>query len=119
MAVKEWRGEIVFLHRVSEGPADRSYGIHVAELAGVPKDVCERAQEILANLERHELNVTGDPAMMGGADSTADRIRQMDLFRPPVEEIADRLRGLELHELTPLDALNLLADLQKKINGKK
>jgi DNA mismatch repair protein MutS len=117
MAVKEWRGEIVFLHRVTEGPADRSYGIHVAELAGVPQLVCERAQEILGNLERHELNLIGDPALMGGADSTAERISQMDLFRPPVEEIADKLRGLELHQLTPLDALNLLAELQKKVNG--
>jgi DNA mismatch repair protein MutS len=117
MAVKEWRGSIVFLHRVVEGPADRSYGIHVAQLAGVPSSVCERAEEILANLERHELNVTGDPVMLAPADSTAERIRQMDLFRPPVEEVADKLRQLKLDQLTPLEAMNLLADLQKRVHG--
>jgi DNA mismatch repair protein MutS len=119
MAVKEWRGAIVFLHRVVDGPADRSYGIHVAELAGVPSSVCERAEEILANLERHELNVTGDPVMLAGSDPAVERIRQMDLFRPPVEEVADKLRQLDLHQLTPLQALNLLADLHKRITGEE
>ena len=57
MAVKEWRGDILFLHRVVDGTADRSYGIHVARLAGVPEDVCTRAETVLANLERHELDM--------------------------------------------------------------
>ncbi len=116
-AVKEWRGDIVFLHRVVEGPADRSYGIHVAHLAGVPPMVCDRAEQILSNLERHELNVTGDPAMLGPEASTAERIRQMDLFRPAAEEVADRLRRLDLDQLTPLEALNLLAALQRRVQG--
>ncbi len=117
MAVKEWRGDIVFLHRVVEGPADRSYGIHVAQLAGVPSDVCRRAEEILSNLERHELNVTGDPAMLGPADQPPERIRQMDLFRPATEQVVERLRELDVDHLTPLEALNLLVDLQKRVEG--
>jgi DNA mismatch repair protein MutS len=115
MAVKEWRGDIVFLHRVVEGPADRSYGIHVAQLAGVPPGVCRRAEEILANLERHELNVTGDPVLVGPDDRPAERIRQMDLFRPATEQVVERLRGLDIDHLTPLDALNLLVDLRRRV----
>jgi DNA mismatch repair protein MutS len=115
MAVKEWRGDIVFLHRVAEGPADRSYGIHVAQLAGVPSGVCQRAEEILNNLERHELNVTGDPVMIGPDDRPAERIRQMDLFRPVTEQVVERLRGLDIDRLTPLDALNLLVDLRRRV----
>jgi DNA mismatch repair protein MutS len=117
MAVKEWRGDIVFLHRVVEGPADRSYGIHVAQLAGVPSEVCGRAEEILSNLERHELNVTGDPVMLGPAGQPPERIRQMDLFRPAAEQIVERLRELDVDHLTPLEALNLLVDLQRRVEG--
>ena len=117
MAVKEWRGDIVFLHRVVEGPTDRSYGIHVAQLAGVPTEVCRRAEEILANLERHEIKVIGDPVMMGPGDRRAERIRQMDLFRPAAEQVVERLRDLDVDRLTPLDALNLLVDLRRKVEG--
>jgi DNA mismatch repair protein MutS len=112
MAVKEWRGSILFLHRVVEGPADHSYGIHVARLAGVPEEVCGRAEQVLANLERHELNVTGDPVIHNPPTATAERINQLDLFRSPVEEVADRLRRLELDGVTPLEALNLLSELR-------
>jgi DNA mismatch repair protein MutS len=117
MSVKEWRGDIVFLHRVVEGPADRSYGIHVAQLAGVPHSVCGRAEEILANLERHELNVTGDSVILGSSDQLPDRIRQMDLFRPPAEQVVERLRQLDTEKMTPIEALNLIVDLQKRVNG--
>jgi DNA mismatch repair protein MutS len=117
MAVKEWRGEIVFLHRLVDGPADRSYGIHVARLAGVPAEVCERAEEILANLERHEINVTGDSVMLGGGDSKPERIRQLDLFRPAADEVADRLRQIDLDRLTPIESLTFLAELRKRVDG--
>jgi DNA mismatch repair protein MutS len=114
MAVKEWRGSILFLHRVTDGPADRSYGIHVAELAGVPDDVCRRAEIILENLERHELNVAGDPAGATPVQSTVERTRQLELFRPPGDEVADRIRRTDVEALTPIEALNLLAKLKKK-----
>jgi DNA mismatch repair protein MutS len=117
MAVKEWRGDILFLHRVVEGPADRSYGIHVAQLAGVPGAVCSRAEEVLLNLERNELSVSGDPAHGAPSGGAPDRIRQMDLFRPAAEVIVDRLRRLDLDDLRPLDALNILAELKNRIAG--
>ena len=117
MAVKEWRGSILFLHRVVEGPADHSYGIHVARLAGVPDEVCARAEQVLGNIERHELNVAGDPVMQMPPGTTAERINQLDLFRSPSDEITDRLRRLDLDGMSPLDALILLSELQTKVHG--
>ena len=118
MAVKEWRGSILFLHRVVEGPADHSYGIHVAQLAGVPGEVCSRAEEVLANIERHELKVSGDPVMQTPPAANAERVNQLDLFRTPVDEISDRLRHLDVDGLTPREALELLADLHEKVHEK-
>jgi len=117
MAVKEWRGDILFLHRVVDGPADRSYGIHVAQLAGVPANVCRRAEEILADLERHELNVAGADPTLSEPAGKRDRIQQLDLFRPAAEEVADHLRRTETDQLTPLEALNLVATLKKRLSG--
>jgi DNA mismatch repair protein MutS len=118
MAVKEWRGSILFLHRLAEGPSDRSYGIHVAQLAGVPEEVCTRAEEILRNLERHEINVTGDPVINAPAQQQGvERVQQLGLFRPSHEEISDMLRGIDIERLTPLEALNLLAELKAKVDS--
>jgi DNA mismatch repair protein MutS len=116
MAVKEWRGTILFLHRVVDGPADHSYGIHVARLAGVPGDVCARAEQVLANIEQHELNVSGDPVMQWPEGRSADRISQLDLFRAPSDQLAETLRQLDLDGLTPIEALNLLAELRAKVD---
>ncbi len=113
MAVKEWKGSILFLHRVTDGPADRSYGIHVARLAGVPDEVCRRADEILANLERHELDVMGEEPVAIPARRPVDRIQQMGLFRSAADELIDRLRSLDLDRTTPIDALKLLAELKE------
>jgi len=112
MAVKEWKGTILFLHRVTSGPADRSYGIHVARLAGVPALVCERAEEILERLERHELNLLEEPA--NDRDTVETPLaRQLTLFRPASEEILERLRRIDMETTTPLQALNCLAELKE------
>ncbi len=116
MAVKEWRGSILFLHRVVDGTADRSYGIHVARLAGVPEDVCARAETVLANLERHELDMTGDPSVQSAEAANRVGITQLDLFRPVADEIADRLRRLDPDRMTPLAALEVVAELKGKLD---
>jgi DNA mismatch repair protein MutS len=118
MAVKEWRGSILFLHRVADGPADHSYGIQVAQLAGVPDEVCSRAEEVLANIERHELKISGDSVMQTPPAANAERINQLDLFRAPADEISDRLRRLDIDGLTPREALELLAELHEKVHEK-
>ncbi len=108
LAVKEWQGQVIFLHRVVPGPADRSYGIHVARLAGVPAPVCRRAEQVLRQLERQELKILDAARPVEGP-------RQMSLFPPPEEVVAERLRRINLDGLTPLDALNVLAALKKEV----
>lgn len=108
LAVREWQGQVIFLHRVVPGPADRSYGIHVARLAGVPAPVCRRAEQVLRQLERQELKVLDAARPVQGP-------RQMSLFPPPEDVVADRLRRINLDGLTPLEALNVLASLKKEV----
>jgi DNA mismatch repair protein MutS len=108
LAVKEWQGDVIFLHRVVPGPADRSYGIHVARLAGVPESVCRRAEEVLLQVERQESKVVD-------ATLPASAPHQLDLFPPPEEGVTRRLRAADLERLTPLDALNLLAQLKQEL----
>jgi DNA mismatch repair protein MutS len=117
MAVKEWRGSILFLHRVTEGPADRSYGIHVAELAGVPQEVCRRAEQILASLEQHEISIAEDDDAGDPMGVRAERTRQLELFRPPSDELIEELRALDVDALTPIEALNRLVELKRRAGG--
>jgi len=114
VAVREWGDEIVFLHKIVEGGTDRSYGIHVARLAGVPGEVLARARSILADLERDEEGLAA--RILAGAPSAAPRPSapvQLALFaqRSAVEE---ELVALDLDRLTPLDALLKLRDLQAR-----
>ncbi len=116
LAVKEWEDKIVFLRRVVPGSADKSYGLHVARLAGIPPEVIERAGQILANLEAHEYDLTGKPRIAKGADSPADRSTdQLNLFAPPEEVVASILQQLDVEQLSPLAALNLLHTLKKRL----
>ncbi len=107
VAVKEWEGNVLFLHRVVAGPSDRSYGIHVARLAGVPEAVCRRAGEVLLELERQEAGVLA-------ATRNSNQPEQMRLFPEPSGAVAEKLRKVEVDRLTPLEALNLLAALVRE-----
>jgi DNA mismatch repair protein MutS len=119
MAVREWNDTIVFLRRVMEGAADRSYGIHVARLAGLPREVIERARDVLANLEREELSRDGRPKLAGGtgapAGAAASTPAQLGLFAPADDPVLADLRGVHLDTLTPIEALNFLAGLKKRL----
>jgi DNA mismatch repair protein MutS len=117
MAVKEWQDRIVFLHRVVAGSADKSYGIQVARLAGLPPEVTTRAAEILANLEAQEYDVVGRPRLARGthappSTSAADQLR---LFARAEDVVAQVLRELDTDQLTPLAALNLLQTLRSRL----
>lgn len=116
MGIKEWKGSILFLHRVGDGPSDRSYGIHVAELAGVPDDVCRRAEEILMDLEANRA-APADPVAQRPTPEAGDRVLQMDLFRQPLDEVLDEISSLDLDSMTPLEALNWLNRLKEKVSG--
>ena len=117
MAVKEWKGEVVFLRKVVDGVADRSYGVQVAKLAGIPAAVTDRAKEILRNLEKQQLDVGGRPRLAEHAGAPPPTDVQLDLFRGQEEVVVDALRRLDLDTLTPLAALNVLASLRARLEG--
>ena len=112
VSVKETGGGIAFLRRVEPGAADRSYGIEVAKLAGMPHEVTERAREILAEHERTEQQLT---AQLASDESKPRPAAQLTIFTPLSQPVLDKLREVDLNRLTPLEALNLLAELKKEI----
>jgi len=110
VSVKETGGGIVFLRKVQPGAADRSYGIEVAKLAGLPNPVIARAREVLAEHESAERLLTDH--LSPGAEPAST---QLTIFTPLSQPVLDRLRAVDLNRLTPIDALNLLAELKKEI----
>jgi DNA mismatch repair protein MutS len=123
IAVKEWKGDIIFLRRLLPGPADRSYGVEVAKLAGVPRPVVKRAREILELLERtrdpgREARIAkelGQPVLPG---LLPDQARSGDAAAPmPLHPILDELSRLELDRMTPFEALTLLCDWKSRLRG--
>ncbi len=114
VAVREWNDQIIFLRKIVEGGTDRSYGIQVAKLAGLPANVIARAKEILANLESGELTELGRPRLIDSPGTSADGPAQFELFATDPHPIVTRLRRVEIERLTPLEALNLLAELKQQ-----
>jgi DNA mismatch repair protein MutS len=114
VSVKENAGGIVFLRKVELGAADRSYGIEVAKLAGLPAEVIGRAREVLHEHENaeHEATVHLSP---GSKTQEGEPQMQLTMFTPLSQKIIDRLREADLNNLTPLDAMNLLNELKKQI----
>lgn len=107
VAVREWQDQVIFLHRIIEGGTDRSYGIHVARLAGIPRPVLARARELLGQLAVHHVN---RPA---GRKKSPDA-NQLELFADPTPPILAELHGLDVDNLTPRQALELLAQWKDK-----
>lgn len=113
--VKETPGGIVFLHKIVEGRANKSYGIEVARLAGLPQSVIARAREILANLEANELDPMGRPKLARHLPSRADWKEQPTLFDSTNHQIIEELRQLNLDRLSPEQAKEVLAALKRKL----
>jgi len=112
VSVKETGNGIVFLRKVEPGAADRSYGIEVAKLAGLPNEVIERAREVLTEHESAEQRLTDQLA----SDELQPRPpAQLTIFTPLSQPVLEKLREVDLNRLTPLEALNLLAELKKQI----
>ena len=112
VSVKENAGGIVFLRKVEPGAADRSYGIEVGKLAGLPIEVVERAREVLAEHEDAEQRVSAHLAN----DEAAPPSMQLTMFTPLTQKIVDRIKATDLDRLSPLDALNLLHELKKQLD---
>jgi DNA mismatch repair protein MutS len=117
VVVREWQDDIIFLRKVVPGRSDRSYGIQVARLAGLPPPVVTRAREILNGLERDELSRGGRPSLNATA---TDGTRQLGLFQAAAvaeDPLRERIRGIDVDNLTPLQALTLLAELKREAGG--
>ena len=110
MGVKEGADGIVFLHSIEPGAASKSYGIEVARLAGLPAAVIERARHLLRQHEKLE--------RQGVQVETAAEPVQLTIFTPLSQRIVDRIEATEVNSLTPLQALNLLEELQQELKEK-
>lgn len=116
VAVREWDDQVVFLHRIIAGGADKSYGIHVARLAGVPAAVNERAKDILAQLEDNDRDQFDRPAIAPRGETKTDSPLQLTLFGIADHPLLDDLRKLNVDELTPMQALSFLKAAQEKLS---
>ncbi|MCA8950113.1 MAG: DNA mismatch repair protein MutS [Planctomycetes bacterium] len=113
VAVREWQDEIVFLHRIEPGGADRSYGLHVAQLAGIPKPVLDRATAVLTELEAEGDGVR--ESLVSARERSKPGPKQKELFAPAPDPLVDELRRLDLDGMTPRQAHDWLAQRQGEL----
>jgi DNA mismatch repair protein MutS len=116
VAVREWEDEIIFLHKILDGSADKSYGIHVARLAGVPPSVVERAKTILAELESQHLDAESQSRLAQPARKRRSSVIQRSLFWGVHDHIIDAIRRVDLSTLTEAQALEKLRDIQSQLS---
>ena len=110
VATLEQGGQVTFLHKIEPGPADKSYGIHVAKIAGLPADLLARADKILTQLENQG---TENPAPMRQTSAVTE---QISLFDTPEEHpILAELSKLDVYNMTPMQAMNVLVELKQKL----
>ena len=114
ISVREWGDEIIFLRKIEEGPADKSYGIQVARLAGIPDSIITRAKEVLHNLEKEELNEAGAPKF-AQQKSGKKKLNQLDLFSSSSGSIIDAILALETDSMKPEEALARLIELKNRV----
>ena len=108
MTIREWKDDIVFLYRIAEGRADRSYGIHVAKIAGVPKAVVARAHELLETLTVHSSQASDECDEGTGSP-------QMNLVTEYLQNpLIDELKSIELTSMNPMEAFDVLRDLSRR-----
>ncbi len=117
--VREWNDKIIFLRKITEGGSDKSYGIQVARLAGLPDEVLSRAKEVLSNLEKKEFNEVGIPTLGQKQESPDNEEKQPDqlqLFREKQNDLLlQELEKIDINSTSPIKALNMLNELKKKI----
>ncbi len=130
--VKEWEGKIIFMHAVKPGRSDKSYGIHVARLAGIPETVLQRAETILESLslaDQRALSHEGDGSLAGGASLAADgdaaaeiaaglSNQQLSLFNELERDALEALRNLDLDRISPVDAFMWLVRIKNQLTGR-
>ena len=116
VSVKEWKDKVVFLHKLVDGAADKSYGIHVARLAGIPREVNERAKEVLSQLEHEHLAGDGKPKIATRAKRKGVGELQLTLFGAADHPLLDEIRGCDINQISPLDAFGLIQTWKEKLD---
>ena len=119
IAVKEWGDRIIFLRKIMPGGTNRSYGIQVARIAGVPDEVIARAREILNNLEKGELDEAGQPKIARSPKAAKKNRQQLSLFMDDEDAILNELKDLDVVNLTPVEALNQMSGWQERLKKGK
>ncbi len=121
--VREWNDKIIFLRKIAEGGSDKSYGIQVARLAGLPDEVLSRAKEVLSNLEKKEFNEAGVPTLgqkQKSSDSEEKKPDQLQLFREQQNHLLlQELEKIDINNTSPIEALSILNELKKKVKEDK
>ncbi len=120
VTVREWQDQVVFLHRIVPGATDRSYGIHVAKIAGLPQPIIDRANALLSQLavSHAQDSATASPAAGTRAQAAAPASPQMSLFTEYVPHpVVEELQALDLNSLTPMQAFDRLRELQQRLDG--
>jgi DNA mismatch repair protein MutS len=117
VAAREWKDDIIFLHKILPGRSDRSYGIQVARLAGLPASVIARARDILSALEQDELVRSGRPTLSGASPAGQTQLGLFQNAAGPDERLRERLREIDINRMTPLDALQLIAELKREADN--
>jgi DNA mismatch repair protein MutS len=125
VSVKELDGKVIFLRKLIPGGAEHSFGIHVAEIAGMPRSIVNRAEEVLKQLEEDNSTVGSETVSMNskktGEKQQKDDGMQLSFFQlddPVLCQIRDEILGLDINHLTPVEALNKLSDIKKIVTGK-
>jgi len=114
-AVREWGDQVMFLYKLQEGGCDKSFGIHVARLAGLPKEVIQRAKEILSNLELDSITQEGKPRFIKDKGVEGFKEVQLDFISSLEDEFIKELKRTDINNLTPVEALNFLNEIKKKL----
>ncbi|MCK4993446.1 MAG: DNA mismatch repair protein MutS [Candidatus Omnitrophica bacterium] len=116
VSVREWNDEVIFLYKLIRGSSDHSYGIHVARLAGLPNEVIIRAREILSNLEINSMSADGIPSLVkSDIEKRRRKEVQPELFQNRENPLIAKIRGLDINNLNPIKALNLINEWKESL----
>ncbi|NQT19528.1 MAG: DNA mismatch repair protein MutS, partial [Planctomycetes bacterium] len=116
IAVREWEDEIIFLRKILPGGTDKSYGIQVARLAGVPREIIARARDILTRLEADTLDFDDKPKFAPSKiKAKKPKQMQLSLFGSPHDDTIDEIKRLNIEDMTPVEALMKLQDIRRRV----
>ena len=120
VSVKEVGNKVIFLRKLIPGGSEHSFGIHVARMAGMPKSIVKRANEILKQLEseNRQEGVIGKPVREIASAAEGYQLSFFQLDDPVLSQIRDEIKNLDVNNLTPIEALNKLNEIKRIINGK-